>query len=351
VFDAATAWIRRDTGNDIGKRQVQQLLTGAAVDFDAFYATRQLQRTAAGDVLVISVDGKGVVMLENALRADTAKKARSQKLKCRLSRGEKSNRKRMAEVGAVYEITPAARTPDDVMGGGGGKRPKSKAINKWLTASLVDDCDEVIASVFAEADRRDPQHQRQRVALVDGDRKQIRQIHALARERDITIPIIIDFIHVLEYLWKAAWAFHKEADPKAEQWVHRQAMDVLAGKAAPVARRIRRKANNSELPASKQQQATRCITYLTRNEQYLDYPTALSSGWPIATGIIEGACRHLVKDRMDITGARWGLPTAEAILKLRAITANDDLDEYWKFHLEQENQRNHTTTHPHTHAA
>jgi hypothetical protein len=72
-----------------------------------------------------------------------------------------------------------------------------------------------------------------------------------------------------------------------------------------------------------------------------NYPTALANGWPIATGVIEGACRHLVKDRMDITGARWGLHGAETVLKLRAIAANNDLDDYWTYHLNQEHQRIH----------
>jgi hypothetical protein len=87
--------------------------------------------------------------------------------------------------------------------------------------------------------------------------------------------------------------------------------------------------------------ADECAKYLTNKHALLDYPTALQNGWPIATGVIEGACRHLVKDRMDITGARWGLPGAEAILKLRAIACNGDLDTYWRYHLAQEHKRVH----------
>ena len=81
--------------------------------------------------------------------------------------------------------------------------------------------------------------------------------------------------------------------------------------------------------------------YLTNLAPYLDYPTALRNGWPIATGIVEDACRHLVKDRLDITGARWGLAGAEAILKLRALKANDDFDAYWQYHLAQEHHHVH----------
>ena len=89
--------------------------------------------------------------------------------------------------------------------------------------------------------------------------------------------------------------------------------------------------------------ADTCATYLTNKRAHLDYPTALTQGWPIATGVIEGACRHLVKDRLDLTGARWGLHGAEAILKLRALHSNGDLDEYWHYHLAQERQRVHQT--------
>ena len=73
----------------------------------------------------------------------------------------------------------------------------------------------------------------------------------------------------------------------------------------------------------------------------MDYPRALAEGWPIATGVIEGACRHLVQDRMGITGARWSLPGAQAMLWLRAINASGDHDAYWTWHIAQEHQRNH----------
>ena len=67
----------------------------------------------------------------------------------------------------------------------------------------------------------------------------------------------------------------------------------------------------------------------------------LDLGFPIATGVIEGACRHLVKDRMDITGAKWRLASAEAVLRLRALRSSNDFDDYWKFHEAREYQRNH----------
>jgi hypothetical protein len=143
--------------------------------------------------------------------------------------------------------------------------------------------------------------------------------------------------------WKAAWCFHAEGDPTAETWVRHHALSILQGKATTVARVIRRKATLAGLDPTSRKNADTCAGYLTGKAPYLDYPTALQAGWPIATGVIEGACRYLVKDRMDITGARWGLAGAEAILKLRALRANGDFDEYWHYHLAQERHRVHET--------
>jgi hypothetical protein len=149
-------------------------------------------------------------------------------------------------------------------------------------------------------------------------------------------------VHVLQYLWNAASCLHPESDPATLQnWVHRQAVRVLEGHATKVAGQIRREATNARLDPTRRKPADEAAGYLTTLARYLDYPTALHSGWPIATGIVEGACRHIVKDRMNITGARWGLAGAEAVLKLRAIKANGDFDAYWQFHLAREHHHVH----------
>ena len=122
---------------------------------------------------------------------------------------------------------------------------------------------------------------------------------------------------MLEYCWRAAWSFFEPGDPDAETWVAAQATKILDGKAAQVAAGIRRRATTYGYSAKEREGADACAGYLTAKAPYLGYAHALASGWPIATGIIEGACRHIVKDRMDITGARWGLDGAEAVLKLR----------------------------------
>jgi hypothetical protein len=345
-FQDAVDAIERGTGVPVAKRQTEALAARAATHVEDFYATRQHVAVNDTDVLVISADGKGIVMRPDSLRAATAAKAAAAttKLETRLSKGEKRNRKRLAEVGAVYDVAAVPRTPSDIMNTTQADHPPvpaPKTKNKWVTASVVDDAAEVVKTVFDEAERRDPTHTRTWVALVDGNNHQIERIATEAAARNVTVTIVVDFIHVLEYLWDAAWCFYNEGDTAAETWVQDRATAILEGRADQVAAGIRRRATTAGLPTPKRKKADDTARYLHNKAPYLDYPAALTAGWQIATGVIEGACRHLVKDRMDITGARWSAQGAEAILKLRAVRTNGDFDAYWQHHLQQERYRVH----------
>ena len=345
-YESAAEAVERRTGERLGKLQLEQLVARAAVDFDAYYGVASRQPCAADSLLVISCDGKGIVMRPEALREATRKAAAKSehKLATRLSKGEKANRKRMAEVGCVYDVEPVSRTPEDILrpaDAQGSAPPAPKARGKWVTASVVEDAAEVVARLFDEAERRDPHHHRQWLVLVDGNNHQLDLLRAEARWHQVDVPILVDFVHVLEYLWKAAWSLHDEGDPGAEAWVRDKALAVLRGEASQVAGAMRRSATRRGLSAAQRQGVDSCADYLLHKREHLDYPRALREGWPIATGVIEGACRHLVKDRMDITGARWGLEGAEAVLRLRALQTNGDFEEYWAFHLLREKRRIH----------
>jgi hypothetical protein len=353
-FEQASEAIERSCGVRVGKRQVEALAQAAAVDVDSFYA--QIDRAERPDswLLALTFDGKGIVMRPEGLREATAKaaKAGGRKLATRLSPGEKNGRKRMAELACVYDAKPVPRAAAGVISGPGKPRSREtgpKAAGKWLSASVTDDIPAVVAAGFAEAERRDPEHKRPWVALVDGNATQIAAIQAEAARRHVKVPIVLDFVHVLEYLWKAAWSFFDPGDSDAEAWVADQAVKILEGKAGQVAAGIRRRATRFGYRDSERKGADTAADYLTSKRPYLDYHTALANGWPIATGVIEGACRHLVKDRMDITGARWGLGGAEAVLALRAMVSNGDFDAYWRYHLDQEHHRVHSSRYQHTH--
>jgi hypothetical protein len=359
--EGAAAAVSRATGVKIGKRQVEGLVLRAARDVDGFCGDRRPDPAPDDHALVLTFDGKGILMRPDALRPATAKAAAAAegKLATRLSPGEKHGRKRMAELACVYDAVPVPRTPEDIISTPAQKRRKKKAQaakpegkgkprepqakGKWLTASVTSDIPAVIAVAFGEAERRDPGRRRKWAVLVDGNNAQIEAVTAEAASHGVTVTIIIDFIHVLEYLWQAAWSFFDKGEPASEEWVAGQARKILHGKARQVATGIRRRATACGYSAQERAGADECARYLENKKDYLDYPAALAKGWPIATGVIEGACRHIVKDRMDITGARWGLEGAEAILKLRALTASGDFDAYWRYHLRREHERIHHT--------
>lgn len=139
----------------------------------------------------------------------------------------------------------------------------------------------------------------------------------------------------------AASVFHDEDDPEREFWVSRRLLKILRGHSSRVAGGIRRGATLRRLSPVEREAADKCCNYLLKYAKYLRYDEFLAAGTPIATGVIEGACRHLVKDRMELTGARWGLAGAEAVLRLRALRTSGDFEAYWRFHEAQEHQRNH----------
>jgi hypothetical protein len=346
-FDEVVKVMEEHTGAPVSKRQAEQLARKAATDFDAFYEARPAEPALDGDLLVTSFDGKGVVVRREDLREATKKAAEtgSHKLKKRLSKGEKRNRKRMAEVAVVYDIAPHVRTVDDVIAelrpahAVRPERPRPR--NKRVWASVTKEMKESIAEGFDEAERRDPEHRRRLVSLVDGNKQQIKEIREQAKARGREVTLVLDFIHVAEYLWKAAYSFHAEGSTDAEAWVTERLAAVLRGKSSDVAAGITRSATRRNLAAAKRKAADQCAAYLVKNRALLRYDQALAAGLPIATGVVEGACRHLVKDRMDITGARWSLAGADAVLRLRALRSCDDFEHYWRYHLARERWRNH----------
>jgi hypothetical protein len=348
-FDATVEAIERITGTHVPKRQVEELVERSARDFGAFYARSESATPApSAHLLVSSLDGKGIVMRRKSLREATrrAAGAETHKLDSRLSKGEKKNRKRMATVAAVYDLEPKARTPEDILAElrSDSSKPviRPRAQNKRVWASVEQSPEDVTHDVFEEAEHRDPTHQRRQIVLVDGARHQIDRIRAEAKRRRVEVTLVVDFIHVLEYLWDAAWCFFEEGDRATEDWVAERAYAILQGRSSDVAAGIRRSATLQKLTPKQRQRADVCADYLITKRAMLHYDEYLRDGLPIATGVIEGACRHLICDRMDITGARWGLAGAEAVLRLRSLRSSGDFDEYWQFHLRAEQRRNHS---------
>lgn len=336
-FDEALERVRESTEVLVSKRSLEDIVRDAATDFDAFYAQRVAASPATtGPIVVAAVDGKGVPMVkpEKALRV------------VRQGSGKKANKKRMATVAAVFTQQPKPRTPEAVVErlfyeGPRLKRecperpPGPEAKRVW--ASLERSKDQVIGDVANEVAARDPDQKKTLALVMDGERAlQTRAAAALPRGTEI-----LDLLHVLEKLWKAAYCFNEAGSDEAEAWVREKALRVLQGKVSQVVKGIRQSATKRGLTGKKRETIDSTTGYLYRNRHRMRYHEYLRDGLPIASGSVEGACKNLVKDRMERSGMRWTIPTAEAILKLRAVYLSGDLPEYWKYHISQEQERLH----------
>ena len=344
------AAVDRTTGAHVPKRQVEALVGRAAQDFDAFYAQRPApanDTASAAALRVLTCDSKGIAMVPAALRDATRKTAAAARAAQAAHRDPMAPRKRrkhdkrMALVSAVYLQEPCVRTAAEIAGDLAGTRPagpraaRPRPQQKTVAASVIASQKAGIAALFDEAARRDPTHARTTVVLVDGEERQKARITHEARARRWTLTVIVDLIHVLSYVWKAATALSPDDRPATERCVTAALRSLLGGEARALASRLRRLANQQGLSGDARKPIDRCVGYLRKNAQHLRYDVYLAAGYPIATGVIEGACRHLVEDRMGITGARWDLPGAEAVLRLRALAIHGDWDAYWAFHERQ----------------
>ena len=343
-YDSVIKRHRENCPGIVGKHQAIKLVEDTAQDFVEFYEQRTTEDEQTDDLLVLSFDGKGLVMRPDGLREATRKNAEKSKKKrqTRLSPGEKKDRKRMAMVATVYTVKKNPRSPESVMNlekqAGNVVKFRAPLRNKRVWASVERDGEQVIEEAFDEALKRDPKQERQWVIVVDGHPHQLKMIERIASKKQVKVNIVMDFIHVLEYLWKAAHCLHDKNDESIEKWVEQQALKVLYGHSDRVARGIKQSATKRKL--KNREAIDKCAGYLQKNRGRLCYGEALSSGFPIASGVIEGACRHLINDRLDITGARWSLQGAEAILKLRSLNSSGDWEEYWSFHRSRSGERN-----------
>jgi len=338
-FGQAQEVIEARTGVTVGRAQLTGLAEDLAAWTDDFYEERSRDAEEGeqpdGDVIMMQADGKGIAMRpehrKNAGKADAGH----------------PGIKKMAEIVAVADFTPAIREPEDIAAPPARRQahPGPKARDKWVSASVTESIEDMIAAAFEEAGRRDPERVRQRVFLVDGNKQQITAIQDQAEERGLKVPILIDYIHVSGYLGKAAAALHPGNPAAAGQWADGQLLRVLHGRAKAVAATLTSVAAKTRAdPRTRHLGLTdmdKAITYLTNNHKHMKYDKALANGWPIATGMIEGACRFVIEDRFGITGARWSPDGAEVILKLRAVVVNGDLDDYMRYYKERYRSEHH----------
>jgi len=292
--------------------------------------------TTEGSILVAQADGKGIPMLPE----------QPQPARVRLGKGEKLGEKKEAIVTSVYTIAPCVRTPEEVTASlfkqvKTPKRGHSQVTlkrrgpqNKRLWATLSGK-QTALAFMAAQVALREGKHIQARVALTDGSAP----LQEKMRTNLPQFPLVLDIIHAVEYLWEAGNSLHGEKSEAREGWVRERVLRLLQGQSAAVVSDLRALAATTRRKKTTQVVLLKVANYYERNQPYMHYDVYLAAGWPIATGVIEGACRHLVKDRFELAGMHWHVPGAEALLRLRCVAENQDWESFHVFRREREQIR------------
>jgi hypothetical protein len=294
------------------------------------------------ELLVVSEDNKGIPMV----RPPDEKPVGAHRRK-----GEKANKKQMACIGCVYSVDRHVWTPEEVVttlfrdpDRPQSKVPAAQQKRYWVELTRwIDDTFEARGQdlVFVHLGHEIEQRRRAQQTLVhlcDGQK-------SLATDRQTYLPTdantidILDLMHGITRLWDAAHAFHPEGSKEASAFVRERLLRVLHGEVASVVQGLRYLGTVRGLQGARQKRLREACNFLKANEQRMRYDEYLKAGCPITTGVIEGACRHVIKDRMERAGMRWQVPGAQAMLSLRAVSASNDWESFQQFRLETENQR------------
>lgn len=290
----------------------------------AFYEAAPVPiASTEASLLVVQADGKGVPLVKKEKSAP----------KIRLGKGEKAACKKEAIVTCVYTLVPWERTAQEVVDSlfqanaqpyltPRPARPENK--RWWAT---LEGKETAMRFTRRQALARESPQITHRVALTDGSAPLQAQVQAQFPE----FTLVLDLVHAVEYLWEGANALLGETDAGRTAWVKERTLQLLSGQTQELIAELRGLVGASQTRAGARPVLGRVANYYERNLPYMRYDLYLAAGWPVATGVIEGACRHLVKDRCELSGMRWTQSGAEELLHLRCVSENGDWEAFHEF--------------------
>ena len=335
VYHKSGDILSRLLGLKLSTGAIESNIADDAADVECYYAQKPPPNLAEeAEILVVQADGKGVPMvLEEPPEPQL-----------RLGKGQKRGRKKEAMVTSVYTIAAHSRTPQAVIDSFFQQNPTDTVCQQdptrcrpqhkhiWATLAGKDAALERLAQQVAA---REGEHILDRVALCDG----CEPLQTRMTKQFPDFTLILDFIHADEYLWDVANALLGEKNPQRLAWMAEYTLKILSSQTEPVIATFQQMAQDQQYTAKQRTQLEKTAKYFQRNLPYMDYATYLKRGWPIASGVIEGACRHFVKDRCELSGMRWTQTGVENLLRLRAVAENGDWDEYHQFRKRQRHTR------------
>lgn len=331
--------------------QTQRTVKGLAPFVEKYYEQRvgrtKEEESSAGSILAFGNDGKGVpiVKRERQEEEDTGDKAR-------LMKGKKRGVKKQATVSVSFSFDPRIRDSEDVLRGlfrepapegMEEKDEKDRRFSKNVhKRAFMCDQKKGIDYAIKDLTRRNPEKTKPVIALVDcgpgleeGILESIKS-HGLSDNLD---AVIADVVHVSEYIWKAANAILGEKFKGRTEWVRSVMKDLLESRTEKVIKDLKANVEKTNLVGSKKEQVEKTIRYLSNHGHKMDYKTYLAKGYPISTGLIEGTCGHLIKDRMEHSGMRWTIQGAQNMIDLRAVKKNGDWEGFMTFVKNENNPK------------
>lgn len=343
-FGEAAVTLKNMLGLGISSSRFEVVNRESANSYDEFYENKELpDPESEGEIQVIGFDGKGVPII----------KREAAKLKSRLGKGEKRQKKKEAIVGVSYTTDPKVRTPEEVAENlvypeearkkrdaekeKGIKYPYIRAKNPRRIASLERSKKKVMEEIITDAKRRDLDNQQPLVVVMDGALYLWDLLGSLLA--GMNWVGILDIIHVTEYLWKVGNALYGEKSPKGERWVYTHLLAILQGRVGMVIGGLKQTMSKRKLKANQRKALEDAINYFENHREWMHYDDYLALGYPIGSGVVESTCGHTVKKRMEGTGRRWSIKGAESTLLLRSIYTSNDWDGYWETHRAMERKR------------
>ena len=297
-----------------------------------------------GALCVVSADGKGIPIRCPAPEAPIQAHDRDQ--------APKANRKKMAVVGTVYTIDPFVRSPEEVAAAlfrdpadapPPVERPEPQHKRLWASLPHAQDGDSVSATdetfgwLAQEVAQRNPRADKLTLLLMDGQ-KSLWEAGQQAFPQANPVEIL-DLLHATPRIWDAAHLFYPRDSEQALAFVQDRVLRILQGEVRAVVAGLRQMGTKRKLRGKKRDKLAKLCGYLQNNAQRMRYDVYLAAGYPIASGVIEGACRHFVKDRMERSGMRWTIESAQAMLDVRSTYLNGDWDTFMKYRIDQETHR------------
>lgn len=330
----------------IKEMQSERISNELSEEVEVFYEEKTVSPENEGHYFAAGFDDKGVPILP----IDAGREVDSNGV--RLGKGQKNGVKKSSTVSVTYSFEPNIRTAEDVIASlfkenkydetkiDESLEPKQQAQNKHIRAFLSDK-KKAMEYGFENILKRSQDKERNIVVLVDGDRGLEKAIDKTVDAKGIKNRIIfkvLDFIHVVEYLWKAANIYYGEKSPLRTIWVKEQSLLLLQGKINIVLINLQSLIQHGKYKTSKHKIINSVIKYLSNHKHMMNYKECLAKGFPISTGAIESACGHFVQCRMERNGMRWSIKGAKNMLNLRAVNKNKDWDEYMQYYIEKKNR-------------